>query len=350
MVFREPARQHARGSVRYGPFPVRTRLLIFSFAALLTAIVLTFVALDRDRLVCTPGARCSLSNTLRTQIHTFPTAAIGEVRVDVRSNSKGVPYGVIVLSLAPTQEFRLSQTSVEEANAVAARIRARLAAGQKVDVEVGGSWWVLALAGAALLLCFSLVAAGLRGFGVFQLDIPSDRSRLRVQRRLLGIPVSTHEVSLEGVTDVLIEGGALDDAWRGRDEAPTPAGRLVLVDAWGAVRPVTSTVFPGAAVHLRAACALRAILGMVPQRGGVEEHLASLPWITTSPGMRAAFSFIGATLGALLGIGLVAVGVLLVGGLQPSDSDTWVFAVGAVLGAPAGVVFALFVTRTRPPT
>ncbi|EYF08057.1 hypothetical protein [Chondromyces apiculatus] len=349
MVFRAPAQPYASGSVRYGPFPVRWKLVFFAGAALLSALVLALVALARDHLVCTPGARCVVSTAPWMSVRAaVPMAALRDARADLGKNTKGNAYGVVVLVLDGGGEVRLQRASVDEAQQAAATIRARLAVRQRIDVTVGGSWWLLLFSAGALAAGVSMASTALKGAVTFRLDLVQGGQALRVRKQLLGVPLPGATLSLAGVTDVRVEGARTEEAWSDRAEAPLPAGRLVLVDRTGATQPITASALPGTAVHLRAASALRALLQMPLQRD-VEAQLASLPWRRTPPGARLVLAASGATMGGLLGVGALAVAGIALGVLDAREGRAWVFVVGGVAGAAVGLALAVFFTRPQPP-
>ncbi|KYF83262.1 hypothetical protein BE11_37350 [Sorangium cellulosum] len=350
MVFREPAFRRASGSLGYGPFPIRAARLLFSVLLLLGAIVVAIVALSKDHLACTPGARCVLTRATTSRTIGFPMSALRDVRVDVRRGSKGGSHGVVVLLLDGGHQVSLQQVSHKRAAEVATIVRASLAGEQRIDVTLRGPWWILPLAIGMLAMGLTMAYSATKGLGRFRLEITRGGAALRARRFVLGIPVSSHEVSLGGVTDVRVEGGTLGEMWLGRGEAPSPAGRIVLVDRSGAARPLTEAVFPGQAVHLRAAAELRALLGIERERHDVEEQLASLPRTRTPLGTRVAVAWAGTTVGAIAGVGLLGLAGIALGLLRTSDPiEAWLIAVGGGGGAIAGVALALYLTRARPP-
>ncbi|WP_437735492.1 hypothetical protein [Sorangium sp. So ce1335] len=350
MVFREPAFQRASGSVVHGPFPIRTTRLVASILLLLGAIVVSMLALSKDHLACTPGARCVLTRAIPPRTTGFPASSLRDVRVDIKRGSKGGSHGVVVLVVDGGHQLSLQQVSPERAAEVAAAVRAGLAGARPIDVTLRGPWWVLPLGLGLLAMGLTMAYSSTKGLGRFHLEVTRGGAALRVRRLVLAIPISSREVSLEGVADVRVEGGKLGEMWLGKGEAPTPAGRLVLVDRSGATRPLTAAVFPGQAVHLRAASELLRILGLERQRHGVEEQLASLPRATTPIGTRIGAAWIGMTVGALAGLGLLGLAGVALGLLRTSDPiEAWLFAVGGGGGSIAGVALALYLTRSRPP-
>jgi hypothetical protein len=349
MVFRGPVFKPTSGRVDYGPFPIRQGRLAASFAALLVALLMALFVLEQEHLTCTPGASCVVTGTILSQRRAFPTAALRDARVVIERGSKGGEQGVVVLVVDGAREIRLQSAPPAEAAEVAATIRARVASKQPIDITLQRSQWLWIPALGALVIGITMACSALKGFGRFRLDVVKGGAGLRARRSIFGVPVSSHEVSLEGVTDVRIEGGVLGEMWLGRGETASPAARIVLVDQAGAGRPLTATVFPGQAVHLRAAAELRAILGLERRPGGVEEQLAALPMVTTPLWTRVGLSWIGVTVGSLLGVGLFGALGLALGLLRASELEEWHVAIGGISGAIAGVAVVVYRTRARPP-
>ncbi|AUX23116.1 uncharacterized protein SOCEGT47_036350 [Sorangium cellulosum] len=350
MAFREPARKPASGSIHYGPFPIRLGRLGLFLVMFLVAPLLALVALERDRLVCTPGARCVVTHTIASRTRAFPMAALRDARADIVRGSKGGKNGVVVLVLDGGRELRLMQVTPERAGEAAAAIRAGLAGQRRIDVTLSGPWWMLLLSIGLLVFGLTMAYPSFKGLGRFRIDVTHGGAGLRVRRHLLALPVSSREVSLEGVTEVRVEAGVVREVGLGKGEAPMPAGRIVLVDRAGATRPLTAAALPGQAVHLRAASELRALLGLERRPHGVEEQLASLPPLTTPPGVRVAHAWIGLAVGALVGIGLFGLSGMALGLLRASGPlEGWHLAVGGGGGAIVGVALALRLTRERPP-
>ncbi|WP_437782432.1 hypothetical protein [Sorangium sp. So ce1097] len=349
MAFRQPGFHRASGSVVHGPFPIRVTRFLISILLLLAAIIVAMVSLSKSHLACTPGARCVLARGIPARTTGFPMSVLRDVRVDMKRGSKGGTQGVVVLVLDGGHQISLQQVSPERATEAAAAVRAGIAGQQPIDVTLRGPWWLLSLGLALLASGLTMAYSATKGLGRFHLEITRGGAALRVRRLVLAIPVSSHEVSLEGVADVRVEGGKLGEMWLGKGEAPTPAGRLVLVDRSGAARPLTAAVFPGQAVHLRAAAELLRILGLDRQRH-VEEQLASLPRATTPLGTRIAALWIGATVGALVGVGVLGLAGIALGLLRTSDTiEPWLLVAGGGGGAIAGVALAVYLTRSRPP-
>jgi len=347
--FREPRIRKVEGSVTYGPFPTPVGGIFTTFAILVAAIGLCAMGIDEDRLVCTPDATCVITRRLGPDTPPFPTSALRDVSVEIESGSKNRKYGVLYLVLDDDSAIRFTRTDPTKAIAVSDRLRPAIAEKRAVDERVRGPWWALVAAFFVFLGSLASLRSTLRKVGRFRLDVVRDGSALRVQRSVLGIPFTPYNVSLEGVVDVRVERKWLGDTSNPRTPA-TPAARIVLVDRSGNARPLTDRPFPGFATHLRAAAALRAILGLTPQPGGVEDQLAKLPPVTTPLGTRFGFAWLGFTVGGLLGLALYGIVGLSLGLLRAQDGiSPLALVVGFGGGAVSGVLLAAYLTRPRPP-
>jgi hypothetical protein len=349
MVFREQPRDVRSGTVHYGPFPIRRGRLFGSFAPLVIGAVIPLIALEESRVQCTPNGSCVITTGIIATTREMPMSQIREVRVKTVHGNKGGVHGVVLLSVDRQPDLELMQQDPAEAGVTAGTIRAAIAEKKPIDLTLHGPRALLLVTLGAFAMWLTMAYSALKGLGRLRLDIEQGGVALRVRRRVLGIPVSSHVVSLEGVTDVRVEGGVLGEMWLSRGETPSAAARIVLIDRSGVPRPITDRVFPGEAVHLRAAAALRALLGFERLPGGVEDRLAQLPPITTAIGMRVMYSWIGATTGLLVGIAIYGVMGLALGLLRGSGGlDAMAFLVGGLGGSTAGVALALYLTRQRP--
>lgn len=350
MVFREPGWRPRAGSVAYGPFPVRKGRLLGSFAALLVAVIAATIALQEEQLTCTADARCVLGSTLVPSSPSLPSSPLRRVSVAIVSGSKGAKHGVVVLAFDDGREVRLLQVTPAEAEDAAREIRSGIEAKRPIDVTVHGPRIALVFTLGAAAMWLTMLYSALKGLGRMRLELVQDGAGLRVRRRVLGIPLGARELSLEGVTDVRVETGTLGEMWLTRGQAPSPAARLVAVDRSGESRPITDRVFPGQAVHLRAASDLRALLGFERQPGGVEDQLVSLPKIITPLSTRIAFAWIGVTVGSLLCVAAFGLLGLAFGLLRANDTmEGAVLGGGGIVGAASGIFLALYLTRARVP-
>ena len=350
MPFRDAAPRGIRGSIPYGPFPVHGGGVSISLVFLVVALAALVGALDEDRVVCTPGASCVVSHRLMEDPQPFPSSALRGADVTIERGSKGARYGVVTLVLASNTRIRLARTDPSSAEDIAARIRSAVDAQAPVDERIRGPWWAGIAAAVFVALGIASARSSLRGLGRIRLELLRDGAALGVRRRVLGVPVSSYEVSLDQVTDVRVEEGGISYPLASRHAPPAPAGRIVLGDRSGIVRPVTDRMLPGLTTHLRAASALRAALEMEPQPGGVEQKLAALTPVVTSLGHRLAYSWIGVTVGGLLGLAAYGITGLALGLLRGRDGPgVGAFAVGFGGGAALGVALVMYLTRPRLP-
>lgn len=348
--FREPQIRRRAGSIAYGPFPIRPARVLALIASVIMALALGATSVDEDRLVCVPAATCVVTHRFATDPPPFPASALRDVTVAIERGSKGQRVGAVYLVVDGVGRHRLGRTRPDAAEDVAARIRAALTAEQPIDERITGLWWMGIFALLFIAWGIALVYPSLRGAGRIRLDVVRGGAALRVQRFLFGVPLAVREVSLDGVVDVVVERGDLGEKLLSRGETPTPAGRVVLVDRFGHRRPLTDRLYAGIGPHFRAASALRELLELPPQRGGVEVQLAALPVTTTPLGGRIAYSCIGITVGGLLGLALYTTVGLSLGLFHASDGlDGLAFAVGFGGGAAVGVAVVVHLTRPRPP-
>ena len=345
MIFRTPATNRLSGTVSYGPFPIRKGRFAVSFAPLFIAALMPFIALEEEHLVCTPNALCVVTHALIPRRRTLPMAALRDVRVDIEHGSKGATHGVVVLVPERHGELRLMRATPSDASEAAAAIRAGIKGQRPIDVTIHGPRLVLLLGLGGIVMWLSLAYSALKGLGRLRLDIVREGASLRVRRTIFGVPVASHEVSLGDVVDVRVKSGKLGEAWLSRGQAPSPAGYVFLVSRSGLSCPLSARALPGEAVHLRAAAELRALLGFAPERGGVEDQLAALPMVTMLLGQRIGLCWVGVTVGGLAGAAFYGLIGLALGQLKPAEGT---LAVGAVIGAIAGVLLVLHVTRAHP--
>lgn len=348
-TFRQSARATRAGSVRYGPFHVRVGRIAGALVALVLGVVFVFVSLAETRLTCDRSGACVVDGR-RPRPFSFPQRALRTVRVDVVTGSKGAKTGHPVLVFDTGAELRLMGVDPPQAHAFADAVSTPLAKGEPIDARLRGPRWMLLATLAALAASASLGWGALAALGRYRLDIVQEGTALRVQRRVLGVPGRARVLPLEHLKDVTVELGELPDFWLSRGQAPSPAGRVVLHYEDRSRRELADAQLIGAAVHLRAASELRALLELAPLPGGVEEQLARLPPRTTATASRFAHAWIGFIVGTVAGIGVLGAVVTLAGAARMSDAlGPWTVAVGCLCGGGTGLAVALHATRLRPP-
>jgi hypothetical protein len=198
----------------------------------------------------------------------------------------------------------------------------------------------------------SMAWIALRRAGAVRVSFQHDGS-LRVERRVLFVPIGARSLSFHGATDVTLEWKTESDFWKGRHELPRQVGRLVLVTRTGSF-PLTDEFWPGKTLHYRAAAELRRAFGFSP--GTLEQELHTLentlerPLIAQSASQRFGLGWAGACVGSLAGLALLGVIGLAFGFLRMQDGvEPWMLIVGSGGGAISGIAIAMHLSRARPP-
>ena len=359
MTYRHMETRAIEGRVVHGPFPVRWAALIFMVVGLVFALGATCFALASDSLVCVPEGTCVVTTRrppFATKTYTLERGELtgeGRVRVERIVGAKGHVSGRVILHSDRRPERALLETSVEEAEHVAAEANLALESRRALDVTIRNGK-VSALVALGLLVLGAWAAySHFKNAGRMWLVVVRGGVALRVVRAIFGVPIASRELPLEAVEDVRVDTTEIDDFWTAKG-MKTAMGRLELVDRNGAVTPLSDAYFTGKTLHYRAAAELRAILGLEPRDGGAEEVLAKTKLVVTPTGTRFGFAWLGACCGFLLGP-LVTLALGVATGLMPyrdragGDIDTAWFLTGSALGAFAGVAIALRATRTRLP-
>lgn len=343
-------------SILYGPFPVRLGRFFGAFAALAVAIPMCAVAFERQRLHCDFGASgtCSIESfvSLRSDVR-FATGELRDVAVESvrRGKGKGTEYGVVVLTVS-NRQHRLMDAEPAEARAIAANIASARVDRKAYEVTLKGTPWLGLLAVVFAAMGLSMAWIALRRMGALRLTFQHDGS-LSVERRVFGVPIRTHSLSLHGVTDVQLEWRDESDFWKGRYELPRQVARIALVTRDRSL-PVTDEFWPGRTLHYRAAAELRRCLGFSPGALASELHVLEntleRPAIARTPAGRFGVGWAGACVGSLLGLALLGVVGLSLGFLRMQDGiEPWMLIVGSGGGAVSGVALALHLVRPRPP-
>jgi len=342
-VFRVAAeRVQPSGRVVHGPFPVRWGVLGTAFAALFVGGMLTLVGLMHERFACPSIGTCTIDDKAM-----FERAQIHGVRTVIETGSKNSKYGVVIVELDGGRERRLMRTTPGEASEAEAAIRRSLADGTPIDVTLHGPRIVVpfGIAGIVAFVVFGAMAFSRMG----RVNMTIERGALRVRRSVLGIPLAARTFPLERVAGIVVERGTLSWVLQARYEQPIAVGRLLLIYADGAQQPLTRALYPGHALHLRAACALRAMLLLAPDTKD-DAELAAIPMKTTPMGNRLAFAWGALTTGALLGMAIFGVSLALLGRISlRGNIEGWMVLGGAIPGAIAGVALVFHATRPRLP-
>jgi hypothetical protein len=240
--------------------------------------------------------------------------------------------------------LRLRRVDEDQAERAARTIREGLGSHTAFEVTLRDPWYASLVGLGMAVFGVVLARSAVRGMGRFVIDVAAGGQALRVTRRILGVAVSTREVFSADAERVDVDVGVVHDAWKSRGEADPIGGRLVIVQQSGERRLLCDDFHRGEAIHLRAAIALSARLGLASSE--LEGRLASLPWRQTRMVNRIAYAWMGITVGSLVGVALVAIVGLALGLLHARDGpEAWMFVPGAV----AGVALVLHLTRRRPP-
>jgi hypothetical protein len=345
MVFREAAaRTWPKGHVVHGPFPARTRFFAFAFGALFIGAIATWFALHSERLACPATGICTIDGRPR-----FERAAVRDVHIEHRKGSKNAKYDVVVFDLANGGRFESMQVEPNDGNDAVRHIQDALASNQPWDETLTGPRIVAPFGIAGMLASIVIVFFALSKMGHFDLIVEEDGRTLRVRRSLFLFPLGTKNVSLDGVTAVQLERGALDPGLKGRYEKDVPACRIFLARRDGEKVPLSNALFPGHALHLRAAAALRTALGLDPDAHD-DDELARIPPRHWDMGSRLGFAWAGVTTGFLLGFALFGITLAVLGWINPrANIEGWMMGVGGGLGALGGAGVVFHYTRTRLP-
>jgi len=318
-----------------------------SVGALFLGVMMLFLGLSAQRFQCDAGVNgeCTVDGA-----HVFERSQIRSVRMDIERGSKNSKYGVVVIQVGGRADQRLMRVEPDQALVAMRSIQGALEVNAPIDIELHGPRLVLPFGVAGLVASVVLMWLALSKMGRCDLVVSQDGSTLDVRRSVFGLPLGTMQVRLDGVERVVIERGLTTAArFRRRSEpSMTPVARLRL-DTRSDKLPLTLAMFPGHALHLRAASALRSALLLAPDEAD-DAELAAIPMRTTPLGQRIGFAWAGLTTGSMLGLALFGISLVLVGKTtMRGNIEGWVFAAGAIPGAIAGVAIVFHATRTRLP-
>ncbi len=330
------------GHVVHGPFPARLRYFGMAAAASFVGVVFLLMGLQTDRVLCPARGTCTEGYGA-----TFDRSELRSVHVEHRTGAKNAKYGVVVLDLDAARRVEMMQVDPDEAEAAGAKIRAAIASGSAFDETLRQPPWLAPIGATGIVFALVALVLGLSKMGRF--DLVADGGQLCVRRSLLAIPLGTRQVPLDRVTEVRVERGTVPIMLRQRYEKEIEAGRLRLVYRDGEERPLTGALFPGHALHLRAASALRSALGLEANAQD-DEELSRIPMRTWSASTRFAFAWMGVTTGALVGMAIFGLSLVLFKMTSfHANIEGWMVAVGGGGGAIGGVAIALHATRPRLP-
>lgn len=345
MVFREAApRTWPKGHVVHGPFPARMRFFGFALAFAFVGALLTWFALHTERLACPATGMCTIDGRPR-----FDRSLVRDVRIEHRKGSKNSKYDVVVFDLSNGSRVESMQVEPGDADLAVSHIQYARASNGPWDETLHGPTFLAPFGVTAMIASLLVTFFALAKMGHFDLIVEPDGQSLLVRRSLFSFPLGTKRVLLDRVTSVEVERGAISPGLKQRYEKDVPACRLLVVRRGGEKVPLSNALFPGHALHLRAAAALRAALGLEPDARD-DDELARIPMRHWDMGSRFAFAWPGVTTGFLLGFALFGITGMLLGWINPrANIEGWMMAVGGGLGALGGAGVVFHYTRTRLP-
>ncbi len=332
-----------KGHVVHGPFPARVRFFGFAAAALFIGALLTWMALRTERLACPRAGVCTIDGRPR-----FQRASVRDVRIEHRKGSKGSKYDVVVFDLGG-QRVESMQVEPDDGNDPVLRIQSALTSNQSWDETLTGPRYLAPFGIAGMLASLVIVFLALSKMGHFDLVAGEDGQTLRVSRSLFLVPLGTKEVSLDRVERVELERGVITPGLKQRYEQDVPACRILLVRRDGETVALSNALFPGHALHLRAAAALRTALALEPDAKD-DAELARIPMRHWDTGSRFGFAWGGVTTGSMIGVAMFGLTLAVLGWINPrANIEGWMMAIGGGLGALGGAGVVFHYTRTRLP-
>jgi hypothetical protein len=316
----------------------------FTGVVLMSPIALAWERLSCSEEVCTVAHRVVPWSERRV-----PRATLRAARAERASGSDDETMGRLVLTVESGPDVRSMDVAFAAATEAAEKIDVAILEHRPVAVTLHTSWvlailWLGALTG----LAASIVRAS-RDRAPFRLDLIRDGAGLLVSRRTVGA-TAPYELALAGIADVAVEAGPVRRGWLDfeSEDDPMVAARLVLVDRAGARRPLTPRFLLGHAVHLRAAADLRALLGLAPVPGGVEEQLAALAPTPMATGVRTLLMLFAFGTGLSVGFLFVVLPCVQAGGMDVLPiALQWIFGLGVAASAAAGLILGAIWTGPR---
>lgn len=320
------------------------RFFAFALVFVFIGALLTWLALRTERLACPTSGTCSIGSRML-----FERETLRDVRVEHRTGSKNSKYDVVVFQVVSGRTFESMQVEPGDGDMAVKDIRLAQISGAPWDETLHGPRFLAPFGIAGMIASLLCLFFALAKMGHYDLIVDPNGQTVRVKRSLFLFPLGTKEVSLDRVTAVKLERGAITPGLKQRYEKDVPAARLILVRRDGEQVPLSSTLFPGHALHLRAAAALRTALGLDADAHD-DEELAAIPMRHWDLGSRLGFAWAGVTTGFLIGFALFGITLMLLGWINPrANIEGWMMAVGGGLGALGGAGVVFHYTRTRLP-
>jgi hypothetical protein len=337
----------------YGPFPIRRGLWLALVGAFTVVVLMTPTALEWERLAWSPEGGCRVAHrVLPWSERRVARYALRGAHAERAGGSDDERLGRVLLQLDTGPDLRSMDVPLEVATEAAKQIDGALRDGRGFEVSLHSWWPISAMWLAALMGLVTSFVLAVRERARFRLELVQGGTVLRVARRAFGVPRVACELALDGVTDVAVESGAVPRRWLdfARDEDPMAAARLLLVDRAGARRPLTPHLLLGHAVHLRAAAALRALLELTPNPGGVEDQLAALVPTPAPTGARVMLLLFALSAGASFGFLFFVLPCVQAGGVDALPGPLrYVVGLGVAACASAGLILAASKTGPRLP-
>ena len=356
-VYRGVAAHEQSEPVVYGPFPVRLGLLAGACATLAIGVLFGLMYFSEMTLACDRASdRCTMRGMrlFDQRQQSFKLSDLHGVSVAIELGSKNARYGRPQLHLGKpaVRLLPLRKVSVDEAKRFAAALEHHLdTQPARFSVSLRESLMIALLGLGFLVFGATLALSSVRGIGrvVFSLRMGT----LSATRRLLGTTRERWTVDVAGADDVEVAWSRRKSFWDRKHHPGTTHGMLVLRMRDGSTRNLTSAPRRGFHVHVRAERALRDRLEL-PSRS--TERQAALdvaakifePPALMGGGAGAKFGliWIGICCGAVFGMALLGVVLLVTGWAQGSDSlQTWQLALGLGGGAVTGVMTAFRLER-----
>jgi hypothetical protein len=320
------------------------RFFGFALAFVFVGALLTWLALRTERLACPATGTCTIDGRAA-----FDRDSLREVRIEHRTGSKGSKYDVVVFDMGNGRKWDSMQVEPGDADLAVSHIREARASGQGWDETLHGPQFLAPFGIAAMIASLVAVFFALAKMGHFDLIVEPNAQTLRVKRSLFSFPLGATDVPLDRVVGVELERGVISPGLKQRYEQDVPACRLLLVRRDGEKVPLSKALFPGHALHLRAAAALRTALALDADACD-DEELARIPMRHWDLGSRLGFAWAGVSTGFLLGFALFGITLALLGWINPrANIEGWMMAIGGGLGALGGAGVVFHYTRTRLP-
>jgi hypothetical protein len=319
--------------------------------AFTVVVLMSPLALEWERISCSAEGACMIAHrVLPWSNRNVARSVFRGAHAERASGSDDEARGRVVLNVDSGPDLRSMDVSFDAAREAAKEMATASREGRGFEIKLHTWWPILAMWLAAVAGLVTSIVLAVRERTRFRLDLVQGGTMLRVGRSAFGVATEACELALDGVADILVEGGAVPRSWLDfeREEDPMKAARLVLVDRAGSRRPLTSRFLLGHVVHLRAAAALRALLELPQTPGGVEDQLAALEPTSVPTGARVMLLLFALSAGASFGFL-----IFVLPGIQAGGADAlpaffqWVVGLGVAACACAGLILGARQTGPR---